>query len=273
MEIQWSLVLFSAIASAGAWLFTAAMAQALLKKGEMPNLLECIVAAALLGIGGVASVTHLSHVERIFEALNRPTSGIFVEAALIGILIALIVVYCILLVRKSGKVPMTAVGTVTALIGILFGYMCGHSYLMEAREAWMTQALPISYCLSTAITGAGLNMLLKTVKKKGDAAIGFAGLLTLVLSVLALAACAWFFAYASAFFADAEEGAVAMTVLTLVTAGLGLLAGVIAWRKPTLGLSGACVAVVAGAVCSIAMRCGMWLVGSPLMDIFMIPIG
>lgn len=81
MEIQWSLVLFTVVAGAGAWQFAAAMIEALAKKDELPCRAESIVAFVLLVVGGCLSVTHLKHVDRILEALNHPASGIFVEAA------------------------------------------------------------------------------------------------------------------------------------------------------------------------------------------------
>ena len=71
MEIQWSLVLFTVVAGAGAWQFAAAMIEALAKKDELPCRAESIVAFVLLVVGGCLSVTHLKHVDRILEALSQ----------------------------------------------------------------------------------------------------------------------------------------------------------------------------------------------------------
>ena len=37
MEIQWSLVLFTVVSGAGAWLFASSMIEALAKKDELPT--------------------------------------------------------------------------------------------------------------------------------------------------------------------------------------------------------------------------------------------
>ena len=115
MEAQWSLVLFTVISGAGAWLFATSMAGALAKKNALPTKVETIVTIVLLVVGGIASVTHLKHVDRIFEALNHPTSGIFVEAALIGVLVVLAAIYLIMLVRKSGESGTKIVGVICAI--------------------------------------------------------------------------------------------------------------------------------------------------------------
>ena len=92
MEIQWALVMFTVVSGAGAWLFASSMIAALAGRGELPTKLESIVAFVLVAVGGCLSVLHLKHVDRILEALNHPTSGIFVEAAMIGVLCVLIAV-------------------------------------------------------------------------------------------------------------------------------------------------------------------------------------
>ena len=63
MEIQWSLVLFTALSGAGAWLVACAGIDAfrgLAKKAAFPAIVAGI---ALIVVGGIASATHLSHVE------------------------------------------------------------------------------------------------------------------------------------------------------------------------------------------------------------------
>ncbi|MGN0073507.1 MAG: 4Fe-4S binding protein [Coriobacteriales bacterium] len=72
MEIQWSLVLFTAISGIGACSFAAACLQALLKKGEMPTKLECVVGAC-----GVC-VDACPYGALSFDAQRRPV----VDAAL-----------------------------------------------------------------------------------------------------------------------------------------------------------------------------------------------
>ena len=85
MEIQWSLVLFTALSGAGAWLVACAGLDAfkgLAKKTVVPAVVTGIV---LIIVGGIASATHLSHVDRIMAVLAHPAPGIFLEAVLLGI--------------------------------------------------------------------------------------------------------------------------------------------------------------------------------------------
>ncbi|MDO4291357.1 MAG: dimethyl sulfoxide reductase anchor subunit [Eggerthellaceae bacterium] len=297
MEAQWSLVLFTVLSGAGAWLFASSMIQALAKKGALPGRVETIVSAVLLAAGGLASMTHLKHIDRIFEALNHPTSGIFVEAAMIGVLIVLMVVYFALLVRGSGKGALRAVGAAGAIVGIVFAFACGYSYLMEARQAWMTVALPLAYCATAGAAGAGLNLLLKAVGKGGDAAAGadaeaasaapaaeaadgeragavsFAGLLAAVLAVVALLCCAAFLIYAAPWVAEAKDGFVIWAVVTFAAVLVAAGAGAWAWKKPeAAGAAAGGVAAAAGIVCAVALRVAMWLVGTSLMDLFLMPL-
>ena len=153
MEIQWALVLFTVISGAGAWLFAFSMLGYLLKKDATPSKMETIVAFVLVAVGGCMSVLHLSHVDRILEALNHPTSGIFVEAAMIGVLCVILAVYFVLLVRGSSEKARTAVGVLGLLVGMVFTYACGSSYMMEARPAWQTVALPLAYFAFAMLRG------------------------------------------------------------------------------------------------------------------------
>ena len=272
MEAQWSLVLFTVISGAGAWLFATSMMGALAKRGPLPTKVETIVAIVLLAIGGIASVTHLKHIDRIFEALNHPTSGIFVEAALIGVLIVLALIYLIMLVRKTGESGTKIVGIVTMVVAIIFPFMCGYSYMMEARQAWMSLATPFAYWGTAAAAGAGVNLLLKAQAKDEAASVSFAGLLTVVCSVIALVCSAAFFAYAGAWLGSAKSGAVAWIVATFVGCIAALAAGALAMKKADSGIAAGAVATVAGVVCALAMRVAMWLVGTPLLDFFLQPL-
>lgn len=272
MEAQWSLVLFTVISGAGAWLFATSMGGALAKRGALPTKVDSIVAIVLLAVGGIASVTHLKHVDRIFEALNHPTSGIFVEAAMIGVLIVLIAVYLIMLVRGAKEGGLKVVGAVAGAVGIVFTVACGSSYMMEARQAWMTFALPLSYAMSAAAAGAGVNLVLKAISAADEKALSFAGVLEAVLSALAIVCCIAFFAYASGWMGAAKEGAVAWIAVTFVALALSLVAGVLAWKKPANAKAFALVALVAGVAGAIAMRVAMWLVGTPVLDFFLMPL-
>lgn len=271
MEVQWSLVLFTAISGAGAWLFSSSMIQALAKKGSLPTKMESIISFVLLVVGGFASVTHLKHVDRIFEALNRPTSGIFIEAAFVGVLCVLIAVYFIMLVRNSSEGGRKVVGVIAMVAGIAFAFACGSSYLMGARAAWVTYALPLAYCTTAGAAGAGLNMLTKAIEKQGGEAVSFAGLIEAVVAIAALICCAAFIVPAGD--AIVEGGAGLWAAVTFVCALAGIALGAYTWKKSPEGVGLVAVVVAVGFVCAIALRVAMWLIGTPVFDFFMMPLG
>ena len=87
MTIQWSLVLFTVLSGCGAGLFACtALDEFRGGAASKVRLPACAVAVALLVVGGIASATHLSHVDRMMAVLAHPTAGIFLEALLLGLL-------------------------------------------------------------------------------------------------------------------------------------------------------------------------------------------
>lgn len=269
MEIQWSLVLFTVVSGAGAWLFLWSMVEALLKKDALPSKAESITAFVLLAVGGCLSVTHLKHVDRILEALNHPTSGIFVEAAMIGVTCALIAVYFILLVRGSSKGVLTGVGLAAALVGAIFTFACGASYMMDARTVWCTPALPLAYGCTAAGLGAAVNLLMKAARKREGESVSLAGLLCVIGTAAGALVSAVFLVGAGEIVA-----AVAMpwTVLLFAGAVVAIVLGAVAWKMPATGLAAGIVAAVCACAAAIALRVAMWLVGTPLLDFFLMPL-
>ena len=97
MTIQWSLVLFTVLSGCGAGLFACtALDEFRGGAASKVRLPACAVAVALLVVGGIASATHLSHVDRMMAVLAHPTAGIFLEALLLGLLAVCIAVYALL---------------------------------------------------------------------------------------------------------------------------------------------------------------------------------
>lgn len=269
MEIQWSLVLFTVVSGAGAWLFAFSVIEALAKKDELPSKAESIASFALLAVGGCLSVTHLKHVDRILEALNHPTSGIFVEAAMIGVACALIAVYFVLLVRGSSKGALTGVGIAAAFVGVIFTFACGASYMMDARAAWCTPVLPVAYGLTAAGLGAAVNLVAKAAQKREGTALQLAGLLTLIA-----AACG---AVASAVFCLGVGEAVTMlatpwAVALFAGAIVAVACGAVAWKMSANALVCGVLATVGACATAVGLRVIMWLVGTPLLNFFLMPL-
>ena len=125
MEIQWSLVLFTVLSGAGAWLFASAAIdefKGTTKKTAFP---AAILAVVLLAVGGICSVTHLSHPERMLAALGHPTAGIFLEALLLGILAVVAIVYAILVKREASA----GARKIFAVLGII-ALLCRQEILL-----------------------------------------------------------------------------------------------------------------------------------------------
>ncbi|MEG2532694.1 MAG: DmsC/YnfH family molybdoenzyme membrane anchor subunit [Gordonibacter sp.] len=272
MEIQWALVLFTVVSGAGAWLFAFSMLSSLFKKDEAPSKMETIVAFVLVAVGGCMSVMHLSHVDRILEALNHPTSGIFIEAAMIGVLCVILAVYFIMLVRGTSKKARTAVGILGLLVGMVFTYACGSSYMMEARPAWQTVALPLAYFGTAAAAGSGLNLLLKAAQKRTDEAVSFAGLMAVAGGALGAVLAAAFCVITGSYVAASDNGAIAWAVALFVALAAVIASGAVVLKQPKNALALSTIALAAGLVAAVALRVVMWLIGTPFMDFFLMAL-
>jgi anaerobic dimethyl sulfoxide reductase subunit C (anchor subunit) len=268
MAIEWALVLFTAVSGTGAWLFVAAALGELAKKDEVIGKAEAIVAFVLLAVGGCLSVLHLRHPEHILEALNRPASGIFIEALLVGLTALVILIYLILVWRNATAGARKAVAVVGIITGIVFSFACGSSYMMSARPAWDSIFLPLAYLGTAAAAGTSLNLLIKIVRKGDAQSVRLASLLALgggvAGAVLALAYC-----LAAGGVLLSGEGNTSIWLialfLALVVAAIG---SVFAGKQAEKGLGLAALAVVGGVVGAVSLRAVMWLAGAPVLDFF-----
>ena len=109
MEIQWPLVFFTLFVGLGCGIFAgSAILTEWYGKVRQIRTHSSIIAIVALAIGGLSSTLHLGHPERIFGALAHPTSGIFMESALIFLLGLTILVYLLALRRNAAD--LTACG-------------------------------------------------------------------------------------------------------------------------------------------------------------------
>ncbi len=272
MEIQWSLVLFTAITGMGACLFSFSTLQALLGRGKMPDKTVCIVSFAMLVVGGCISVTHIMyHLDRIVEALSHPTSGIFIEALGTGIMCALIAIYFIMLLKDVSPAARKAVAAIAMVVGVVFAFECGNSYFMGSRPAWTTYALPLGYCLTALAGGAALNLLLKAVAKADAEETSFAALLTVVGAALGLVGALVFLVSAGGYVA-AGDGAMVWAALMVILLAATLLLGVYSRKRTENAVSVGAVASITALVGIVAYRVVMWLVGTPVLDFFLMSL-
>lgn len=268
MEIQWSLVLFTAISGAGAWLFAFVGLNEFLGRARNDKglMVGCVLAAVLLAVGGVASVTHLSHVDHVLWVLQHPAPGIFVEALLIGIDAVLAVVFFLLVKREVSAGARKAVAVLAIAMGPIFTYSCGSSYMMASQLAWNTITLPLGY-LGTAIpAGAAIWMLVGYYFKESDEAHKVAGVELAVAGAASLVlGAAYGFASGAAFNDQTVLFWIAVVAVGSVVPGV---CGILVARSPKLAFSAGVTAMIGGFVGSVSYRVLMWTASVALMALF-----
>lgn len=268
MEIEWSLVLFTVFSGAGAWLFVACALGELFNKDEKITIPELIVALALLIVGGLFSVTHLSHPDKILNALTHPTSGIFVEALFLGILCAVIGVYGILILRNASKTALKTVAVIGLILGVIFSYICGSSYMMAARPTWNIATLPLAYLGTAAAAGTAVNLLVKTIQKRERASLHFAGVLSLSGGALGIVTALVYYISTSGGVFTGTGTLFVWTIGLFVALVLVCVCSALFLKYTEKGIGFAVVAVLGGLFGATALRVTMWLFGIGILDFF-----
>ncbi len=272
MEIQWSLVLFTAISGAGAWMFAFIGLNEFFQKAKNTKgiLVGCVIAAVLLAVGGVASATHLSHIEHVLWVLQHPAPGIFVEALLIGIDAILAIIYFLLVKREASQTARRVIAVLAIAMGPIFTYSCGSSYMMASQLAWNTFTLPLGY-LGTAIpSGAAAWLLLNCYCKENPEALRIASLELAIAGAASLVLGAAYGLVSGA----AAGGNVALLWLGVVACGslVPLVCGAVASRKAESAFTLGIVGLVGGFIGSVSYRVLMWTASVALMSLFGVTI-
>lgn len=260
MTIQWSLVLFTVLAGMGAWtIATFALATVGGKRpSDKTGVAVAAVSLALIVVGGLASVTHLAHPDRIMGVLGHPTAGIFTEAAFVGVMSLLLIILLVMIKRGASAKAIKTLTVVTGIIGVVFSFMLGYSYMMPSRAHWNTLALPLTYLGTAAATGTALYAAIATsLEGTSD---GKAALWVIVGGVLASAtACVYGLQTGVAM----GENALPFWVGVVLCGGVGpVVCGALARRKRDNPMSYYVIAAVLALVGSLAFRALMWAVGS-----------
>ncbi|MCI8366189.1 MAG: DMSO reductase [Eggerthellaceae bacterium] len=270
METQWSLVLFTALSGAGAWLIACAGLDAfkgLTKKSIQPAVILGIV---LIIVGGIASATHLSHVDRIMAVLAHPAPGIFLEALLLGIDIVVAAVFLILVRREASAAAQKVLAVLAIVMAAVFSYSCGSSYMMASQLAWNTVALPLGYLGTAMATGTALWYGVCAVRGEEAEARKFAAMETLVGAVAAVVLA---LAYGAVSGVMVGESAVLFWVGVIVCGGIApLVCGAVGLKNSAAATQLAIVAVVGAFVGSVAYRVLMWTASITLMALFGVSI-
>lgn len=259
MEIQWPLALFTLLSSMGGITFACVGLNEFTKKSTVNGFIPGLVAGVIAIIGGFCSVLHLAHVDRIMNALSVPTSGIFIEAALIGCLAVCVFIYLICLKRE-----VAAGVKVFAVLGIVFGialsFMAGHSYIMAARPAWDTELLPLGYLCTALPMGTALYWALAG---KEEPAGKFSAMLTAICGVIALLSVAAYGAVSGSF---SGAGALYCIGAVALAGVVPVIVGAISLKDPKPVM--AWVAFASATVGALLYRVLMWVVGIGVFNFF-----
>lgn len=288
MAIEWPLVVFTALTGCGGWV-AVCIAVSLLsgKEGvERANFAAAATAIVLLGVGGCASVLHLQHPDKILNALSHPTSGIFVEAVLVGLCALAVFVFAVMLKRQTALSAQKVVAALGGMLGVALAFMAGHSYMMASIPAWNTYLLPLGYLLTAAPAGVavylavGLSASRGLQEKAASQALENAAeepveerrpfnapLFQKILFAAGIASALGALAYGVS---TGQDGIVAiMWVCTLVVGGMVPAAcAYVAWRKPVQEKALAVLALACALAASVLFRCMMWISGLATLNFF-----
>lgn len=151
MAVQWPLLIFSVLLgiSSGILVF--------LGIGEIKGVFRkqrfelALIALVLLAVGGCASAFHLGHIDRALYILGNPASGLSKELFAVGFTGIVTLVY-VILSRKDYPGPTKVFGILAMVGALVLPLVAGASYMMPARPAWDSFALPLMYL------GTGLGM-------------------------------------------------------------------------------------------------------------------
>lgn len=124
-----------------------------------------LIALILLAVGGCASALHLGHIDRALYILGNVGSVFSRELFAVGFTGLMTLVY-VILSRKDYPDATKVFGILAAIGGVLLPLIAGASYMMPARPAWDSFALPLMY-LGTGI-GMGFVLSAAYVHMKGD---------------------------------------------------------------------------------------------------------
>lgn len=156
MGNEWALVFFTTFVALGAGTFVAIGASEWRAGNTADTAIRLqggILAIVALAVGGFASVLHLGHVDRIFGALEHPTSGIFTEAVMMGLTGLCVVAYLIAIRKNASGQVRKGIVIVGAVLALLLAFAVGNSYVIPARPAWDSLTLPLVYLGSAVVLG------------------------------------------------------------------------------------------------------------------------
>lgn len=273
MEIQWPLVFFTLLTGLGVGAFAFVAISEWLGKAGRIRMSGAITALVAMALGGVASVFHLGHPERIFNVLGNLSSGISQEMILMGLTGLAILVYIILMRMGYPAQTRKMVALIGLVLAVILAIVMGNNYVLPARPAWNTWLLPLFYVVSAAVLGIFAMYSLAAVSKEEEATVmgvNRAALIALVVEAVVVVAYVIFLAVAP--FPHALRsparllgGDMALAFLGgVVVVGLLIPLGLTAKKKVLPSLTVAVVGLVCVLVGGVAFRAIFYLLGSSI---------
>lgn len=270
IDIQWPLVLFGILCGMGGTLACSIGVAELMGRARQARFVASIVSLALMVVGGLAVVAHLSMPLNAFYAVAHvfSFSGISVELIMLVITFVVMLVYAILLKRDVAPGAFKALAVLAIVSGLVLAFVCGHGYVIQSREYWDTELLPLAYMGTVLPAGAFLHIALSA--KLGVALEELKGMK--VYLVVAVAASIVTSAAYLLFLGDAVGRNPLVSYGMIVVCGMvGELVCLAAFLKApnanTVFLV-AVVAVVLAVVAALGIRVEMWLTSDPYFNAF-----
>lgn len=166
MDIQWPLLIFSVLLGVTSGCFVFLGAGELKGKFKDIRFLGALIAFVCLAVGGCVSVLHMGHPERATHLLGNLGSGLSKELFIVAIMGIVALAYLILS-KKEYPGASKVLGVIAAILGIVLPIVAGASYLVAARPAWDSAALPLMF-LGGGL-GIGMTLMCGLVLFRGNA--------------------------------------------------------------------------------------------------------
>lgn len=260
MEIQWALVLFTLIAGLGAGLLIYVALAALLGTAAPKRRTLAIIALVLIVAGGLCSVAHLAQPSNIMAAAQNlgSFSGISLEMIFLGVTVVLGVIYAIVAKGDKAGAGEKAVGVLALLSALVFCYVTGSGYVIEARAAWNTPLLPLAYLGSDLAMGA---VLYAALAKADAAKVRIVVLVSAIVGAVLVA----LYAFGSGVM---SAGGSTLGIVAVVCAVAGAVFAVLYWRAGEGAAKWAWAACACFLLAALFLRLAMWAGGTGVMDAF-----
>lgn len=194
MDVQWPLLIFSVLLGVTSGTFVFLGVGELKDKFKDVRFLGACIGLACLAVGGCVSVLHMGHPERATHLLGNLGSGLSKELFIVAIMGIVAIAYLVLAKKDYPRARKTF-GVIGAVLGLVLPFVAGASYMVAARPAWDSVALPLMYVGAGLAMGmllmCGLVLLRGAASEEGGFALRLALAGVIIMVVTAAAYVVW----------------------------------------------------------------------------------